>query len=221
MMVEVVFHGYLKNVCPPGIRMDAGSVAELFRGLSYQIPGLKPTPDRGRHCVRVLGYDTVDDLYRPIRDDVIHVFPALYGGKGFFRILIGAIIIAAAIHFSGGTLALAMASTWGSIAISLGVSLVLGGLLELLSPAPKVDLDTSGVDERSKYLGGSQNTVRIGTRIPLLYGERRVHGHYISFNVDAVDLGETPEVGESTEAVPDDPDTPEDEYQGPAFPGDK
>jgi hypothetical protein len=61
--------------------------------------------------------------------------------------------------------------------------MVLGGIVQMLTPVPETD-STEG----SMYLGAGVNTVRIGTRIPILYGTRKVGGHYLSFDVDAKDI---------------------------------
>ena len=118
-------------------------------------------------------------------------------GGGFLRIVIGAVIVAAALMTFGGS-AVGLSAMWsatsatigGSIALSIGTSLILGGLLSLVSPTPRRDANASGQadPEASKYLGAQKNTVRIGTRIPIAYGECKVFGHYISFDSQAVDV---------------------------------
>lgn len=64
-----------------------------------------------------------------------------------------------------------------------GAMMVLGGIVQMLTPVPETD-STEG----SLYLGAGVNTVRIGTRIPILYGTRKIGGHYLSFDVDAKDI---------------------------------
>src|SRR5690606_15604493 len=107
-------------------------------------------------------------------DDVteIHLVPELSGGKsgGFVKIALGAVLIAASFAMTGPILPALYGGISASAVFWGGVTLVLGGLLELISPAPKMDTKTSQDPEASKYLGTPQNTTRAGTRIPLLYG---------------------------------------------------
>lgn len=196
--IKVVFHGYLKNLYPGELEMSGTTVAEIINGVCRQTKAFNVTPGQERHTLRVMGFDTKESLYAPIPKNtkVLHITPQFCGGKsgGFFRIIVGAVLIGVSLAF-GGTGFLAtplLGTTLGSMLFNFGVSLVLGGLLEMLSPSPKVD--RAGINggttdpEASKYLGATQNTVRIGTRIPILYGEHQAFGHYISFNVDAVDV---------------------------------
>lgn len=68
--------------------------------------------------------------------------------------------------------------------------MILGGVLALLMSAPKA---TSVVaEEKSKYIPANKNTVKTGTPIPILYGRRKVYGHFLSFDVDSRVVSETP-----------------------------
>jgi predicted phage tail protein len=106
---------------------------------------------------------------------------------------VGVVLIGVAFYLGGAALAgptLFGTTTVSSLMFNFGLSLVMGGLLEMLSPAPKMDSSGNAASdpEASKYLGATQNTVKIGTRIPLLYGRHIAYGHYISFDVDAFDV---------------------------------
>jgi hypothetical protein len=72
---------------------------------------------------------------------------------------------------------------FGTVLLSMGAGLILGGLMELIMPQPR----PSGPGEASKYLGAQGNTTRIGTPIPILAGRHKVFGQWFSFNVDAFD----------------------------------
>lgn len=187
-MKTVILHGYLKDLYPGEIRMNARSVVELVNGICRQTKVFNPTVDRGRHCIRVLGFDTEESLTQPTDQEVIHIVPELSGGKGLLRILAGVALIAVSFLLPGvGPLAVG-ASGLVSGLFWFGASLVLGGLLQMLSPAPTMDTDAPDNPEASKYLGAPGNTVRIGTRIPILFGRHQAYGHYMSFNIDAKDV---------------------------------
>lgn len=194
----VYLYGKLKErVGLDKIELVGGSVYELIEGLSANFKQkLQPSLDEPRIVAKVRGFETEDDIRRPLREDEteIHLYPTLLGGGGnggLFKMIIGAIIIAVvafAIVASGGTLL--APSTWaltsfGSALLTAGVGMFIGGLIELLTPQPKLDMSSSNDLESSKYLGSQGNTVKIGTPIPLLLGRHKFYGHYISFNVDA------------------------------------
>ncbi|BCJ91772.1 hypothetical protein IZ6_25070 [Terrihabitans soli] len=119
----------------------------------------------------------MEDLYKSLQADDLHILPQLTGGKsgGFVQILIGAALVAAS--FIPGINAVA-----AGMIMKVGALLILGGLAQMLAPAP---LDDQSEQDRSRYLGSPRNTVQIGTRIPILYGRFRVYGHFLSFDINS------------------------------------
>jgi len=196
--VKVILHGYLKSLYPGDIQLNGSTVAEIINGMCKQTKAFEPELGDDRHTIMVKGFTTKESLDAPLGDiNELHLFPAMTGGKsgGFFKIVIGAVLIAAAIWTGGTSLTLGPVlfgtTTLAGVMFNVGLSLVLGGLMEMMSPAPKIDkaTGTSTADpEASKYLGPTANTTRIGTRIPLGYGRFKAYGHYLSFDVDAVDV---------------------------------
>lgn len=194
--VKVVLHGYLKKLLPDEIYLTGYSAAEIINGMCKMTKAFNPTPGQPRHSMTAIGFTTKESLYEPLPVDCeeLHLVPSMAGGKagGFIQIVIGVVLIAAAFFTAGGSLAaLAAEGSFSAvgIAFSMGISLVLGGLLSLLSPTPKADsFGNSSDPEASRYLGSSQNTVKIGTRIPIGYGMTKGGGQYLSFDVDAKDV---------------------------------
>lgn len=198
------FHGSIAHLLPEPVEVDAETVIEAFNALMELRPELKQfTSFKDRPIVQVVGHETETLLRSPTDAEFIDVLPLMAGsggkGGGFMKIIIGAVIIAAAIAFTGGSAAFtswsAFTSAWqsagmlGSLALNLGTSLIMGGLLTLISPVPRRDAGAATADpEASKYLGAQKNTVRIGTRIPIAYGECRIGGHYLSFDSQATDV---------------------------------
>lgn len=173
----------------PVYECDADSAAEAINAFSRQTKVLNPIPGEHRPVFKVLGHDGVEDLLDKTREDSdIVLVPAMMGGGGrggFMQILIGAVLIAASfIPGLQGVTVLGMSIT--SMLLSMGISMMLGGLLQLISPAPSLDTGPQGQDtEASRYLGTPKNTVQSGTRIPLAYGENKVYGQFLSFNIQA------------------------------------
>ncbi len=158
------------------------TVAEIVESITRQLKGFAPDPKLGRKKIKVVGFDSEESLHQPLGDTkTIHIVPQLNGlksGNAFFQIVIGLALI-------GVGFALGATGLLGSMAIKVGALMILGGLSQLLSPQPETDKD-DGV--KSRYLGSPRNTVQIGTRIPILYGEKRVGGHYISFDINALEF---------------------------------
>lgn len=191
--VKVILHGSLRKFHGGSITLSGHSASEIVNGLYQLTPELKHLSGEDRPTLSVMGFKTRESFFEPLPVDLeeLHIVPKMAGGKGgFFKILVGAALIAVA--FYNPTLMVGGFQLGGTTGIlfNMGLSLVLGGFLEMLSPQPKADkFGNSDADpEASKYLGANQNTVKIGTRIPLLYGEHLAFGHYLSFDVDAKDV---------------------------------
>ena len=200
MKVTVILHGYLAWVCPERHTFDVDTPLEALKGLALQVPALRRTPRTKEIVVKVLGHPTEDSLKSPIQVSELHVVPAMLGGKsggGFFKIALGAAMIALAVWqpeflFTNGAIGLGSLGSIsaGSILFS-GVLMLAGGVLEMMSPAPQMDgsYDTGpGDPPASKYLGAPGNTTKIGTRIPIGYGTHKISGHYLSFDIQAKDV---------------------------------
>lgn len=174
--MKIHLHGYLKELHPKEIQVQASSVAEAISALQ-----LIPALNTGKlHELAIPGFNSRDALYDKTDVEEIHLHPVVSGGggNGLGQIIIGIAAIAVGMY------------TGNMYLIQAGISLTLGGVLQLLAPQP--ELTSVGTEEHSRYLGQPKNTVAIGTRIPLLYGRRKAFGHYISFDVDAIDLKTAP-----------------------------
>lgn len=185
MRRRVHFHGALKKLHDGPIEVVADTVAEAIRLVSLQLPGFRPNAIEGRKRVQVVGCNTIEKLFDSGNEmEDIHIFPQFNGGKrgGFLQILVGAALVAASFLLPIGPLV-------SGILLKVGAVIVLGGILQMFS-APARDATgptgATGESNRSHYLGSPKNTVGIGTRIPILYGKRKVGGHLLSVNVSAV-----------------------------------
>lgn len=180
MLRRIHLHGSLKSIHPEPIVIHAATVAEAVKMVTAQLPGFRPDPVLGYKRVTVVGFENIEDLLaiNTTATD-IHLVPQLNGGKsgGFLQIVLGAVLIAASFALPGSMAFLA------PILFNLGAAMLLGGILAFFT-APKTD-KKDGKENKSYYLGAPKNTVAIGTRIPVLYGERKVGGHYLSFDISS------------------------------------
>ena len=124
----------------------------------------------------------------------IHIIPSLSGESGSLgKILLGAALIAIAVINPGiGGMVLSQAGV-GAVA-GAGIGLMIGGIMQLFMPTPKVE--TSDEPDPSRYLGAGGNTTEIGTLIGRGYGRLKLGGQYLSVQVDSQDMvyGTFPEI---------------------------
>ena len=196
-MKKIILHGSLKKLYSKPIEVEASTIAEAMRSLQF-IPELQPE-DGKPHPVTIRGVNSEIALYAETDQEEIHVYPLVggAGGKGgLLQILLGITLIALAFVLPATALGATLGLTRGTMLLT-GAMMVLGGLLQILMPVPETDSS-----EGSMYLGAGVNTVRIGTRIPIIYGTRRVGGHYLSFDVDAKDIALEGDPNEATEGRP-------------------
>lgn len=167
------------------IEVYAATAWDAVEAVVNQLSCFQPNA-LGRKVVQLLGFETIEDLKKSLNEAVdLYLSPSLVFGKngGSLQVIIGTALILAATFLIPGA-AMIWGVTYAFLVGSLGIGLVVGGLMQMLTPQPQ--LGGRGEEEaRSKYLGGIQNTVAIGTTIPLLYGRRRIGGHILSMNIDA------------------------------------
>lgn len=208
MLRKVHLHGALGDRFGSQFRLDVSTAPEAVRALSVQLQGFREfVADHSFRVVRgdlAIGFELgEDDLsFRLGRAD-LHIVPVLAGSgrNGVGKIILGAVIIAAAFYFAPavvgalgptqglGTAAFTVAGsavTYGNIAM-VGAAIALGGISQALSPQPKVG-DYSGresPDERPSFLfNGAVNTSEQGGPVPLIYGRFRVGSQVVSAGLE-------------------------------------
>lgn len=184
MRRRIHLHGAFKSFHTGPIEIVAETVWEAIEAMTHQVLGFQPDPMTGRKRLKVIGYETIEKL-KALGDKTIdiHVMPAMTFGKdgGLIQTVVGVALIVAGLFMPPG-------SPWQMAFISAGLSMTIGGVMQILSPQPQLG-SSNDSEVRSKYLGGITNTVKIGTPIALLYGKCLVGGHIMSLNIDATDTG--------------------------------
>ena len=182
MKKTIILHGHLAEKFPDSITVEADTIAEALQALT-QFQELSPPPGE-RWAVQVDGITTQEQLFEITDIEEIHVRPETggAGGRGgIAQIVIGIVMVAVALFAPQALMALKISQ--GSMFLS-GAMMITGGILQMLAPMPEVK---EGSDPQSMIMRGAGNTTRIGTPIPLAYGTQPLYGHYLSFDVDAVD----------------------------------
>lgn len=112
--------------------------------------------------------------------DCITIAPVLMGSKaGLLQTIIGVVLIAVG----------ALTSVYGGgFLIAIGVSMVAGGIVQMLSPQPKVNKSADSADNQASYVfSGPVNTTAQGNPVPVLYGRMIVGSAVISAGMEADD----------------------------------
>lgn len=203
-MRSVYLYGDLAKQFGPVFRIRANTVGAVIRLLEANF--------RGKFMARILhgeyrvvagnGFSDEKATHfdaELVRSDLnlgskdLHIMPVPQGSGGVFKVVLGVVLISAAIVLSGGTLAAPLAGlgataafgvSYGSIAL-FGASLVLGGVAQMLTPVPKVSADSyssrEAADARPSFIfNGAVNTTEQGGPVPVIYGRMRVGSVVIS-----------------------------------------
>lgn len=182
--MKIILHGSLKDLYPGLIEVLAETAAEAIMALSQRLQSIPSI--KNRIAIELPAFQSRDSLYEKTDCSELHIHPALAGagGKaGGMQIVLGILLIAVAIMMPASVALMGVTLTSGSVMMA-GAMMVLGGVLQLLTPTPEAK---AGANEKSEYLGTPKNTVKIGTPIPFVFGRRKVYGHYLSFDLDAKD----------------------------------
>lgn len=136
--------------------------------------------NEGWYQIRIAGEDVSEQtlsarLHEPLPPGaVIHIVPRMAGAKsGWFGVLAGAALIAAS-FIPGLNVAVwaGAAATWSSIAFSLGASMMLGCVAQLLAPQPKApSMHSADNGKQNTYFSSLENMVAQGNPVPVPYGE--------------------------------------------------
>lgn len=164
---------------------------------------------------------TEQELYfkRIKTDDCFYVVPAIYGGggKGTKKLLTFAAIATAA-YFAAPYVASAFAPSTGAqlgaaapgaaaatgtttasagLGISAGTLAVNAGLAlvtSLFTQKPEALTSRDQQVRQNNMFGSLQNTIDSGVSIPLIYGQHRVAGQFISGYLESIDHGQNDDV---------------------------
>ncbi|OBX86828.1 phage tail protein [Haemophilus sp. CCUG 66565] len=191
-MVNVRFYGSLKHFGSE-FRLDCQTTAEIVQALTSQIPKLRQSIQQGLFTVRV-GRDYFDNRYleqglsHKLKDDAtVHFTPVLKGSKrgGLFGVIAGVAIIAGAIAL--GPLAGIISTNAAWIVGSVGASLLLGGVAQMLTKMPEMKMGTEKEKKQSTAFSNLSNMTAQGKPMPLAYGRIRVGSLIISQGVETMD----------------------------------
>ena len=183
-------------------RLAVASAAEAVRALCMTRPGfereLMTSRDRGVDYAVFLGKKNIsqEELADPAGKDDIRIAPVLQGASkgGIFQIILGAALMVFAMWAQGsftslGSLSEALkAKSWIGVTAMMGMSMMMGGVLQLLSPQMKGLSTRDNVENGASYaFTGAVNTTAQGNPVPVGYGRMIVGSAVISAGIYAMD----------------------------------
>jgi len=175
-------------------RFDVRSPAEAVRALVANFADFERfiLQSKERHLgYRVLvGEEAISeqDLHGPVGANTITIAPVIAGAGGKFgQIILGVALIAASFYlpttalFSIGSFAPSIAS----LSFSIGLSLTLGGVAQMLAPQPASNEPSERPENQPSYtFNGAVNTTAQGQPVPVGYGRLVVGSAVISAGID-------------------------------------
>lgn len=198
MLRTIRLSGELGRIFGKYHRFDVATAAEAIRALCANFK------DFERHLIdsekRGVAYrvlkskerTTVERLHDQTPVDVISICPVFSAGKknGIIPLVIGAVLIAASFFLPGAgffAAALLASVSLSGIAFSIGASMVLMGVAQMVVKTPKVGKVDKGGAAENYYFNGALNTGAQGGPVPLGYGRMIVGGPIIYAGLFAED----------------------------------
>ena len=198
MLRKIKLYGELaKFVGHKEFEVKADTLAHAVSFLINNFEGVEQFMSPKYYQVKVGNYAVdKEELSHPIGKEDIHFIPVITGaGRGVGKILLGAALIGLVFVTGGASFSMSSGlsfqnSVLGSAFLNkaityVGAYLVLSGVSEMLFPLPKPPSFESEEDPRLSFsFGGTQQTGRAGTPVPLVYGEIFTGSVVISGGID-------------------------------------
>jgi len=199
MLRKIKLYGALaKFVGHRVLEADVATAAEAVRFLLANWPELERHMADQHYRVSVGTYDLeLEELHHPAGQAPISFVPVMAGAGATGRIIVGVLLVAVAIAFPligiSASAAAAAGITFSAVSASIaltGLSLIIGGVAQLLTPTPQVPQGSDSQDDprKSYSFSGIQNVSRQGVPVPIVYGETIVGSVVISAGIDTVQV---------------------------------
>ncbi|EPN9526899.1 tail assembly protein [Cronobacter malonaticus] len=172
-------------------RLVIASPAEACRALSVILPGFEQYMQtahlRGLRFAVFRGKKNIgqDELKHNSGEEDIRIAPVIAGSKrgGVLQTILGAVLVVGALALGP----VGVGAIAGSTAMSIGLmggSMMIGGVVQMLSPQPGGLASRQDPNNAPSYaFGGPVNTTAMGNPVGLLYGEREIGGAIVSAGI--------------------------------------
>lgn len=191
-MLTVTLYGFLAEKYGKTHRVDAKTPAEVIRAFCANFSDFKEQiiQDGQAFYKIVAGRENRSDKdsLHVGTSKTIKIIPIVGGKSGLGKVILGAALIVASIYLPVTPLIGTMSLS--SMAGSIGFSLVLGGISQMLFAPPKTKMNMGERPENlpSYAFSGAINTTGQGNPVPLCYGRLRVGSQVISTGLSVAQL---------------------------------
>ncbi len=177
---------------------DVNNIRELLRALCVTIKGFEKYMSTAhlkgiKFAFFVDGKNIgIDEFDINVNGKNYVIMPIAQGAKsgGLLQVVIGAVALIGAFFTGGASLTLLGAEiTASSVLASIGLSMALGGIVQLLTPQPKFNAGgASNTENKPNYgFGAPVNTNAVGYPVPVLLGNREIGGAVINAGIYSED----------------------------------
>jgi predicted phage tail protein len=193
-MVVIRLYGVLEVIARRTTKLYVESFDEAMRALYANYPKLRGAMRDMRLTVLVDGKSiTFEDFLRPYKAERIDIVPVVGGTGPFIPIIIGAMMsygaaTAAATIGSALMLSATAIAALTTFITNMGVSLILGGISQILFKPPKPTSSEPTASMPSYVFNGAVNTVSQGNCVPVGFGRLRVGSQVIAVNLQTFDV---------------------------------
>lgn len=191
-MATIILLGVLGRQFGRRHQMVVASAAEAVRALSANFSTfereLVSSGERGVGYKVLVGRDelNLERLHEPSGQQRITIAPVISGagGNGLGQIILGAALIAVAWWNPMGWAAAGSFLSQATL-YSVGTSMILGGVVQMIAPTPKASDPSERPDNKPSYaFNGAVNTTAQGQPVPVGYGRLIVGSAVISAGID-------------------------------------
>jgi len=208
MIRKVYLDGELAEKFGSEFTINAKTMSDVFRNLECNFPEMRQylmechERDIGFLCqIGDEGLQDEEELLLSLGEGDVYISPQPAGSKSGLGKILAAIAIVALVAVGGAIIAgggltalggglgalqagLAYAATsWvGLAALGIAVNLALTGIQQMMAPDPSVD-DFNNDRETSYLFQGAEQNIIEGDPVPVVYGQLRVPGRPIGFEI--------------------------------------
>ena len=163
-------------------KLETGTAREAFSALKHTVEGfelfMRDSVRRGLRFAIFRNRENVGEGEFSLSGTTeLRIVPIISGSKngGLFQAVLGVVLIIAGVIVTG--MSFGSAAPVGAALIGTGIGMAIGGVVQMLTPAPKTpnQQEQAGTENKPSYLfNGAFNSTQQGLPVPVVYGKMLV-----------------------------------------------
>jgi predicted phage tail protein len=169
-------------------KLETGTAREAFSALKHTVEGfelfMRDSVRRGLRFAIFRNRENVGEGEFSLSGTTeLRIVPIISGSKngGLFQAVLGVVLIIAGVVVTG--MSFGSAAPVGAALIGTGIGMAIGGVVQMLTPAPKTpnQQEQAGTENKPSYLfNGAFNSTQQGLPVPVVYGKMLVGSSVVS-----------------------------------------